>query len=120
MIKASVNVNLKGFEDALDEINRAIDANCEEVAEVVLDEARASAAFDDKTGKLRKSIKMKESKFDDGGFIVYSNAPHAHLVEFGHDQIKGGRVVGHVEAHPFLRPAKEKGIKKAMEVFKPE
>ena len=27
MIKASVDVNLKGFEDALDEINRAINAN---------------------------------------------------------------------------------------------
>lgn len=62
------------------------------------------------TTSLRGSIKAFPSKYTDGGWIVGAWAPHAHLVEFGHDQIdwRSGRKVGEVQARPFLRPAAEK------------
>lgn len=70
---------------------------------------RALSAFKDKTGVLRARIRRKKSRFDKDTTIVGAFAPHAHLVEFGHDLKveKGGAVVGHVPAHPFLSPAAE-------------
>lgn len=57
----------------------------------------------------------------------------AHLVEFGHRLIKGGRswvdatgpkgpgrLIGDVPAHPFLRPAYESSVKKSIEAFAAE
>ncbi len=34
---------------------------------------------------------------------------HAHLVEWGHNIVKGGQVVGRVPARPFMRPALHAG-----------
>lgn len=71
--------------------------------------SHAATAFADKSGKLRKSIKRKKSKFDKETHIVGAFMPHAHLIEHGHDITveKGGTVLGHVEARPFLAPAAE-------------
>lgn len=77
--------------------------------------AKASTAFVDKTGHLRKTIRVaKPTKADldaEGGQeirIVRASAPHAHLVEDGHAMVtKDGQVVGHVPAHPFLGPARD-------------
>lgn len=100
------------FPDDLDfsELRDAINAECESVAEGVAADARATAAFADKTGTLRKSISARKSKYPDGGAIVVATAPHAHLIEYGHVLVKDGKTVGHVPAHPFLRPALEKSI----------
>lgn len=87
------------------EIRQQFDQELEPIAKAVAVEAQRSSAFADKTGKLRKSIKAARSKFDDGGWIVMATAPHAHLIEFGHANVRKGRVVGHVPARPFLRPA---------------
>lgn len=81
------------------------------VADELLKEARKNArsAFQDKSGKLRKSIKKKKSKFGENTMIVQASMPHAHLVEHGHNVKvkKDGRVLGHAAAHPFLAPAAE-------------
>jgi hypothetical protein len=71
--------------------------------------ARAGAAFKNKTGNLRKSIRKKKSKLYKDSQIVGAFAPHAHLIEFGHDVkvSKDGRVVGHAQARPFLGPASD-------------
>jgi len=120
MMSAHVRVtDLDGLDASLAEIMDAVDQNLEAVGQVVEAEAKISAAFQDKTGKLRKSIKLKKSKFEDGGYIVQARAPHAHLVEYGHVLIAWGRVTGkRVPPKPFLRPALEKGIRYAVGKFK--
>lgn len=83
------------------EVEELIRKNAQAIAGMIADEARASTAFSDKTGKLRSGIKPElHGKF----WRVYARAPHAHLVEFGH----GGPHPA--PAHPFLRPAKERVI----------
>ena len=80
------------------------------VADELLKETRknAQSAFQDKSGKLRKSIGKKKSKFGESTMIVQASMPHAHLVERGHNVVaKDGRVLGHAPAHPFLGPAAE-------------
>lgn len=120
MMSAHVRLtDLDGLDAQLGEIMAAVDQNLEETAQFVEREARISAAFRDKTGKLRKSIKLKKSKFEDGGWIVVARAPHAHLVEFGHVKFLWGRPTsGRVPPKPFLRPALEKGIRYAVGKFK--
>lgn len=48
-----------------------------------------------KTGKLRKSWRLKKVKLYKSGTVrvvrVQSTAPHAHLVEYGHEIVKGGK-----------------------------
>jgi len=126
MIQAHVSIrNMDGFDAQLSEVLEAIDQNLNEVANFVLAEAKASTGFSDKTGNLRASIKKRKSRFEDGGYIVFARGAkdakgyHAHNVEFGHVMIAWGKVTGkRVPAHPFLRPAKEKGIRKAIELFR--
>ena len=120
LMSAHVRVtDLDGLDAQLGEIMDAIDQNLEETAQFVEREAQISAAFQDKTGKLRKTIKLKKSKFEDGGYIVQARAPHAHLVEFGHVKFLWGKPTSErVPPHPFLRPALEKGIRYAVGKFK--
>ena len=120
LMSAHVRVaDLDGLDAQLGEIMDAIDQNLEETAQLVEREAQISAAFQDKTGKLRKKIKLKKSKFEDGGWIVEARAPHAHLVEFGHVKFLWGKPTSErVPPHPFLRPALEKGIRYAVGKFK--
>lgn len=113
LIKSSVQVNpaLEAeFAQALQGVKKDVDALLLAAAQDVGFEARRTSEFKDKTGKLRNSIKLEKSKFEDGGWLVTARAPHAHLVEFGHVLVrktKSGivKVIGHVSAHPFLRPA---------------
>ena len=120
MIKANVTTkDLEGWDAQLDEVMEAIDANLNEVAKVVLTAAKTTSAFSDKTGLLRSKISKKKSKFENGGYIIEAKAPHAHLVEYGHMLVFFGRVTGkRVPAHPFMRPAKEIGLRRAIELFR--
>ena len=59
---------------------------------------KQTSAFADKTGNLRESIRKEKSLFEQGGFVIVADAPHAHLVEYGH----GGKHPA--PAHPFVRP----------------
>ena len=120
LMSAKVRVmDLEGLDAQLGDIMDAIDQNLEATAQYVEKEARISAEFQDKTGLLRKKIKLKKSKFEDGGWIVVARAPHAHLVEYGHVAIPPGDLEGgRVPPHPFLRPALEKGIRYAVGKFR--
>lgn len=115
MIKARVRLeNMDAFDASIDEVRRAVDEyGIEPAADIVKEEADATAEFADKTGKLRKGNKKRKSKFEDGGFIVYNRQPHAHLVEFGHvmlDKAGDPTKLKRVPAHPFMRRALEKSI----------
>lgn len=130
MSKSVVKVNPHlddDFAKVLQEIEAFSDAQLEKVAEAIVAEAKTSTAFQDYRGtprepaykaaarkgpykNLRKKIRHWWSKKDEC-WIVSASAPHAHLVEFGHVLVTPkGKVVGHVPAHPFLRPAVESVI----------
>lgn len=145
MFKAEVELQVPGNLVAmvLQRVNLALDDAAMALAAEVKERAKGSTAFQDYKGTsrenayskrrwskesnprhLRKSIRHKTSKFEGGGAIVYSDAPHAHLVEFGHvlvDNRKSsptyGKIIGTVPEHPFLRPARNAVLGEAQAVF---
>jgi len=125
MIKVGVQTNLNGLDAQFEEIVQAIEQNLDAVATHVETEAKTTSAFHDKTGNLRASIRKRKSKFQDGGYIVEASGRgkakgyHAANVEYGHVMIAWGRPTGRrVPAKPYMRPAAEKGIRKAIELFR--
>ena len=81
-------------------IRQAIDIGTAKVAAKVFNRAKTTSDFADQTGNLRKSIKMHDSKYEQGGHIVVATAPHAHLIEYGHKH--GNGVTAPI---PFMRNA---------------
>jgi len=118
-------VEVEGLEQALSKlgtIGRTIARN--QTKGIMLDAiepirvAVKAAAPVGPTGNLKRSIQKQIWEHDKRrnriDAEVYSKRPegaHAHLVEFGHRIVtggklgKGGRVVGSVPPHPFMRPA---------------
>ncbi len=123
MMRAVVKLQLPDMldEELLELVRESVDADAKMLAGEIQAKAKTSTAFQDYKGtsreseysrthyaggiKLRRSIHIKKSKFEDGGYLVYSKAPHAHLIEFGHTLVSHFKVLGIVDAHPFLRPA---------------
>ena len=111
----------EGFGPQMRKVIEAVNADLQGVAKYVFKEAKTTAAFVDKTGRLRRSIRLRKSKFPDGGWIVVATGKnqdkgyHAWLVEHGHLEYVNGIATGRrVPPHPFLRPAAEKGINYAL------
>lgn len=48
---------------------------------------------------------------------VGTNSPVAHLVELGHDEVRGDKTVGHVPPHPFLRNAADDNVEEAIAII---
>lgn len=48
---------------------------------------------------------------------VGTNSPIAHLVEFGHDEVRGDKTFGHVQAYPFLRNAADDNVQEAIAII---
>ena len=90
-------------------------------------------------GVLMKSIRIRQKRYPRSGVIytmVTANAPHAHLVEFGHKLIAGrtvldsgndriyrvkgrkGKLLGFVPPHPFMRPGMEANLTKALNIYR--
>jgi len=108
-----------------------INDNAEQIAKQIAVDAKAM--IHDVTGNLRRGIRARKSRFEDGGWIVVSRAPHSHLVEFGTLNPRSsedgkvlydpktdtffGKEVGPMPAKPFLRPALDKNITKARALF---
>lgn len=141
-LKAEVEVRMPRSvsEEVLRLVNLAIDDASMALAQEVQARAKVSNAFRDYKGtereniyskkhhksgtKLRQSIRYKKSKFPDGGAIVHSSAPHAHLVEFGHALVEGrkfmptyGQVIGRVREHSYLRSEREAVMGQAIQAF---
>ena len=131
--KAYVGVEFpEDFREIIGKLNAVIQDESLAIAEEVAADAQGTLEFRDYTGtsresewhkrnfpnapSLRKRIRAKKSKYEDGGAIVIASAPHAHLVEFGHVMVKNGKVLpGSVPAHPFLRPAVSKRLQEAIQ-----
>lgn len=107
------------FAAQLLKVKGAVDEALRDTAVQVRDVAKRTAAFTDRTGHLRRSIRMKKSKFEDGGYIVTATGRnrnkdlkgyHAWLVEHGHVKVLWGRRTSDkVPPHPFLDPALKTG-----------
>jgi len=76
----------------------------------VIRKAMRGEAPRDKTGKLKKSVKVRRFKYRkrDGSIIARIGSdprifPHAHLVEFGHRVVLGGTI----SSGGSVRPAKD-------------
>ena len=134
-IMASVKIDLGDIDAG--QFAGYLEGHIEELAKEVKAEAKASTAFTDRTGTLRKSIRIQTMRDADGEKIVVVGAfaPHAHLVEFGtqaprRSDREGGKMfldgvysrkgrgvfvdeVGPMPARPFLRPALEKVLMRA-------
>ena len=72
----------------------------------------ARSLVNKKTGNYAKSIKRgkvyKWTKGDGSWAIrVYSNAPHAHLIEKGHRQIRNGKEIGFVQGKFVFKKAQK-------------
>jgi len=68
----------------------------------------------------RWGFKQEVGRTGAGKAIYEDPAKIAHLVEHGHVLAIGGNVVGHVPAHPFLRPAFESQKGPALAIYKRE
>ena len=116
-IKATVTFEMytEGFEQELEEY---LDDKAMQIADKIKRDAKATTAFIDKSGRLRRSIKRRKSKFDGGGYMVKAGgkgAMQAWLIEHGHaGPLKSSP---RTPAHPFLKPALDRNIKSAIEKF---
>jgi len=112
----------KMFANMSDEAEAILDEAAEKGAKVVLSTAKNTAAFKDRTGALRKSLRIKKEKTKAKNKVSYQIGPkyakknssggvnYGHLVEFGVPS-RG------IPARPFLRPALDENfseIKKIM------
>ena len=114
MAEVKVEINAKHF---LDQLEDYLDENAKKIATDIRIDAKATADFIDRTGKLRRSIKVKKSKFDDGGYIVKAGgkgAMQAWLIE--HGRSPGDGYPGS-KAKPFLKPALDRNIQAAKALF---
>ncbi len=103
MIKIGMDFSNLDLSKYTTEIQEYIIDHKKEIAHRVKD--RAKQLCPKKTGRLCRSIRVRKTR---DGFEVRANAPHAHLVEFGHRIKKeNGEYDGHVPPHPFLRPARD-------------
>ena len=109
-------MKLEWFGEKVMKAIRVATGTCEEtVARMIVSDAKASGSFRDRTGALRRSIRMADSKYKDGGKLVmaggrgpWGDAWYAPKVELGY---KGA------SARPFLRPAKERARSRARRIF---
>ena len=77
-----VEIDLTKFEETLETF---LDENCRDIANAIKKDAKRTVAFKDKSGKLRKSIKTKKSKFEGGGYIVKAGGRGAMQCILGGD-----------------------------------
>ena len=134
------NAGFKELENLLKSLSeRSPEVYAEELEKAARNvETDAKSNVNDKTGQIRSSIILKKYAGQKSVSFTVSaggiNAPHAHLVEFGHRiitdgqtinipgvgfrKLKKGEVLGDVPAHPFLRKAFDENktsIEKALE-----
>jgi len=111
-VTATVTWNVEPF---MEELEKFLDEKSEVIAKQIARDAKTMVpGFQDKTGKLRKSIRAKKSKYADGGWITRAGgkgAMQAFLVEHGHG---GPRPA---QPHPYLEPARMMNIALARQQF---
>jgi HK97 gp10 family phage protein len=71
---------------------------------------------------LRDTIKVKVKEYGEYTIAIvgaaWPSGAHAHLVEFGHDIVRGGETVAEVAPQPYLRPAADTTKKQQADAIK--
>lgn len=109
------NVNIKGDLSGLaDELAKYTQAEVMQATETAAKKTAQDAVKELKakspkgSGRGRYASKWKAKK-EDHGYIVYNEQPGlTHLLEKGHDIVRGGRKVGRAKAYPHIKPVEEK------------
>lgn len=138
-----VNMSLEGMDALINKIelmgiktNAVISPALKAAAEPVLNEAKGTAAFIDKTGNLRKAMKISNVKTIKGVKAVWvgdvdKQANYSWYVEFGHSKAQSiknmsakdkqaGKLVKVTNAapHPFLQPAFQNHEEESKQIIK--
>ncbi|WP_373181213.1 HK97-gp10 family putative phage morphogenesis protein [Clostridium butyricum] len=108
------NIELEGVDEILNKL-QSIGVNVgklenkalKNAAEPVLEDAKATSAFNDRSGKLRKGLKITNVKKKEGAKYILvgidksdnSNIYYGKFIEFGTSKMS---------ARPFMQPAYEK------------
>lgn len=109
-----INAELAKFAGATD---AAIEEAVDKVAKETVTRLRQTSPK--LTGAYAKS--WKATKLNGGrhyfGKVVYADGEYrlTHLLEHGHDVVRGGRVVGHVKAYPHIEAAEQQAIDALLE-----
>lgn len=110
---------LKRVEDMGKAGTRVENTALKKAGEVILEEAKATSSFHDRSGKLRKGLKVSGIRSADGRKFVLvgiqkgdnSNIFYGKFLEFGTSKMI---------ARPFMGPAYESKKKEATEIIKNE
>lgn len=100
----------RGLADYSQEVVEKVNVSSEKVGKAAVKQLKQTSPK--KTGKYAKSWTMKTEKEigQPDLRIIHVKAPHyrlAHLLEYGHAKVGGGRV----EGKPHIRPAEEEVIR---------
>lgn len=99
----------KMLEDYTKDISEAIEKEIEATGERIVEDIKSSTAWQDNTGEYRKGWKIKKEKGKGEIKVTVYNSTRpqlAHLLEFGHAKVGGGRT----SPRPHIRPAEKKNI----------
>jgi phage protein, HK97 gp10 family len=117
-----VDIDLFGMSELIEELELNV-SNASKIenealiaaAEPIINDAKQTTEFADRSGKLRGSLKVSKVKTKKDGKYVLAGAfdndvYYAKMVEYGHS----GKTA---KAHPFLAPAFERHEKEALEII---
>lgn len=122
--------NGQAFADALHELGHDVSGEILATALVagaapIRDDAAARAAIHRGPRRRPESIPLAETihtrvvrmQAAEAEANVETKSPIAHLVEFGHAEVRGDHQIGTVPAYPFLRPAADEHIEEAVTII---
>lgn len=109
-LAAEVNRQLALFQGATDEV---VAKSADDVAKMAVQQLKATSPQG--TGDYAKSWrseKLKSRPHQYGRVIHAGDGEYrlTHLLEKGHDVVRGGKVVGHAPAYPHIADAEQKAI----------
>lgn len=127
MAKPAVSIKIEGIEDLIANLDRLVPelryktgrSTMRKVANEMAAKTIAAAPVGE-TGNLANAIRPSVKIFEPDAIVAFAKIDygtgkgnHAHLIEFGHANVKGGkrfglfskgRVIGYVKPYPFMRP----------------
>lgn len=101
-----VNIN-KVLAQYTSDVNMTIQSVIDTTARDAAQKLRATSPKAPGGGDYAKSWAVKKER---GRAVVYSRAPHyrlTHLLENGHDVVRNGKKVGHVNPQVHIKPVEE-------------
>lgn len=116
----------EALQDYCQDVTDGLKADINTVAKETVTELKATSPQDKRktTRRGRYAKGWKETTVYEGDLDIRVEVHNktdyqlAHLLEFGHEVVVGGKVVGHYDGIPHIRPAEEKAEEKLMKKVK--